>query len=144
MNKVPTRDGKRLTIVVPSPAMLDEIEYDGSVVKITAEIAHYHADRCSDDGVDPRTLPLMEQMFFTGERIRDHADNPPPARKWSAWPKTPATRHLFGLIEMSLKVGDLLPLVWVNPEQHLHPAQACELGDVLLALTDVKSEASDE
>ena len=45
-------------------------------------------------------------------------------------------RHVAGLIDLTLHLrGRGIPVVWVHPESHLHPAWQCGLGDLIMWLT---------
>jgi len=115
-----------VTILVTAANLANQnLEYPGRVM-IDAEAAVYHADRLSLDGQHPQTETLFKRVFpdFPHFVVPDQI-------KQSSY----GARHIFGLLDMSLKFRDLqVPFGWKHPEAHIHPANEVELGDIAIEL----------
>jgi hypothetical protein len=106
-------EGKPLTLICSSPNLHEPIEYPGRFM-IDSDVSRYHAERCKKWHDHTSHLYHGVMGHYMEEGLH-----------------TNAQYHAAGLIDMSLKFMDAgIPVVWINPETFLHPAQCCELGEL--------------
>ena len=120
---------KPLTLVCSGEDMAaSKFGYPGRM-EITSEMTIYHAQRVKV--LHPRFAECWNKMFEKQEH--KPSCNPDEIRKAGT-----GLLHLAGLIDMSLKLVDQkVPLAFIHPETHLHPALQAQLGDFFIYLTKI-------
>lgn len=107
-----------ITLVYKAPALLGNVSFThegADVIKLTFEIAIYHAERVKV--LDVRTLPQVVKVF--------------PQLDWNdICQRTNAVKHIVGLIDMSYKLNT--KVCWEHPEAFLHPTEVLALADVII------------
>lgn len=121
-------EGSKLTLICKSSGMSEHtLHYsrDGvPAMELTFEVATYHADRVNQ--LHARTLGEVKKIFPNFEW--------PKPRPWAD-----GVRFIVGLIDMTFKlvdVGAANLVVWKYPEAFLHPAEAANLADVMIHISD--------
>lgn len=98
-------------------------------LEITSTMTIYHAQRVKV--LHPKFAECWERIFAN----QDHKPscNPDEIRQAGT-----GLLHLAGLIDMALKLTDMkIPLAFIHPEAHLHPAIQGPLSDFFIYLTEV-------
>lgn len=103
---------------------------------IDAEKSLLHAQHTAENGYKLHQRTPLEAM-----RIIDPEEAGSPWSKilvvWQDRSASFEINHLIGRIDLTLKVLDMgvRKIQWSQPEAGLHPAWACEMGDLLIRLS---------
>jgi hypothetical protein len=125
---------KPLTLVCKAPNLLDKIEYPGRL-RVEPEHSLYHAERVQV--FHARTPGFIAQIF----KLKDASEITP---DWCRSKSTEVLR-VAGLVDMALKFAIKgVPVVFIQPETGLHPAQCCELADFFIAMNNDPEQSVQE
>ena len=100
-------------------------KYKNAVV-LTPEVTTYHGERVSTEGLHAKTMLIVSSIFHDFDC-------------WKVDRKESQFAHVFGLIDLTLKMFDKKAnVVWKHPETYLHPRYQVGLGDAAIMVDNYK------
>jgi hypothetical protein len=120
-------DASKINLVFKSPEHTGELKYPDHV-PLDAEACIYHMDRVQK--FDSRTPELVCMVF---KHLKPEQITPDWVRQ-----QDKGVQHLAGRVDMTIKLQDKgVRIMWKLPEAYLHPKWQCELGDLLIHMSNM-------
>jgi hypothetical protein len=127
---------KPITIICKSPEILEKIKYK-NVLPIHAKDGIYHASLVKK--IHPKTLEFFFIVFPHLSKTWPTFDKLKTLNCWSTEIENcdEGVQSVFGCIDLILKFTDMkVQTVWIRPETGLHPKWCCNLGDLVIVLSE--------
>ena len=122
-NEVVAKDGV-LTLIYKDPKITEDVKYAGALpITMVSSLTHLNNVK----SLHEQTERFVRVVFPDYERVLD--------LEWTQKHEGTGFQHVVGRIDLTLRLQDFdTPMVWIHPENGLHPASQLNLADAILLL----------